>query len=68
MAFGACDDTTTATNLGLYGLHLVQRNKIAMPIIKSVFLLHGDVGVHWDTHGGVHWDAILMDDDRVYAW
>ena len=28
--FGACDDPTTATKLGLYGLHLKLRNKIAM--------------------------------------
>ena len=31
-------------------------------------MLHIEVGVNWDTQGGVHWDAILMDDDRGYAW
>ena len=33
-----------------------------------MFLLHGEVGVHWDTQGGVHWDAIPMDNNMVYAW
>ena len=56
MAFGACDDPTTATQLGLYGLHLELRNKIAIHIYvygitdKSVFLLHGDVGGSIGTH------------------
>ena len=67
LAFGACDDRTIATKLGLYGLHLELRNKIAIHMFlhKSVFLLHGDFGVHWDTQGGVHCDAILRDNDRV---
>ena len=35
-------------------------------LIASVHvLLHGEVGVHWDTQGGVHWDAIPMDNNRV---
>ena len=24
--------------------------------------------VRWDTQGGVHWDAIPMDNNSVYAW
>ena len=52
------------------------RNKITMASMQlctcllhqSMFLLHGEVGVHWDTQGGVHWDAIPMDNNRVYAW
>ena len=35
---------------------------------QSIFLLHGEVGVHWDTQCGVHWDAIPMANDRVYVW
>ncbi len=30
VAFGPCDDPTTATKLGLYGLHLELRNKIGV--------------------------------------
>ena len=30
VAFGACDDPTTAIKIGLYGLHLELRNNIAI--------------------------------------
>ncbi len=43
VAFGACDDPTTATKLGLYGLHLELRNKIAM----HMFIEYVRIFVAW---------------------
>ena len=60
---------TTFWTWGISGVHHKLRTKKTIHVfIASVHVfLPGDVGVHWDTQGGVHWDAITMENNRVYA-